>query len=195
MAFITAFIVCLHPCHSPFCEAVLLLLQCYSAVLNNCTPSCYIILSCHSNGILSQLVTPYNILYLVCDFLKCFLSKVKICRRDSGLIIQSIYQERWKFGGGGGICVFNFHLVFFKQVKKDPWFEDGVARIFYTTSSTFKELKSNRKSLPRLSGPVVWDAGKAVHIFYHFSALFPEHPVLGYPRAGMWVRGSFITGT
>lgn len=100
VAFITAFIVCVHLCHGPFCEAVLLLLQCYSAVLNNCTPSCYIILACHSNGILSQLVTPYNILYLVCDFLKCFLSKVKICRRDSGLIIQSIYQERWRFFGG-----------------------------------------------------------------------------------------------
>lgn len=98
-------------------------------------------------------------------------------------------------GDFGGVFVFNFHLVFFKEVKKDPWFEDGVASIFYATSSTFEELKSNRKSLPHLSGPVVWDAGKAVHIFYHFSALFPEHPALGYPRAGMWVRGSFITGT
>lgn len=60
----------------------------------------------------TQSLTPHSILYFVCDFLKSFLSKVKRCRRDSGLISQSIYQERWRFY----VCVFvsNFHIAFLK---------------------------------------------------------------------------------
>jgi len=54
-AAVTAFIFCVHSCHAPFWESVLLLLflQCYLTVLNNCTPSHDIIWACHSNGILS----------------------------------------------------------------------------------------------------------------------------------------------
>lgn len=42
----------------------------YLAMLNNSTPSKCITLASHSNGILSQSVTPHNILYFVWDFLR-----------------------------------------------------------------------------------------------------------------------------
>lgn len=98
------------PCSFLELVVLLLLLQCYLAVLNNFTPSCYIILAPHTNGILSQSVTTHNNLFFVCDFLKCFLSKVKSFRHDWGLI-RSIYQETWRLGGG---FFSNFHIVFFK---------------------------------------------------------------------------------
>lgn len=59
VAFITAFVVCVHLCHAPFHKPVFLLLQGYLAVFNCTTLLLYCIVT---NGILSRSVTLPNIL-------------------------------------------------------------------------------------------------------------------------------------
>lgn len=86
VAFITAFVVCVHLCHALFCKPVFVLLRGCLAVFN-CTTLLW-----HRIGLSLQwdFITISNTSQcptFLCDFVKCFPSKVKSCRHDSGLSI------------------------------------------------------------------------------------------------------------